>query len=59
MQFWAFLGRFMSRFWQKLFPENKNAPKRDMPHPIRRRLHPLKTRKAFSGKQESTILGLS
>jgi hypothetical protein len=50
-RFGPFWGRFMSRFLQKLFPENKNATKRDMPHPIRRRLHPLKTANHLFWKQ--------
>jgi len=50
--FWAVLGHFMSRFWQKLFSKNKNASKRDMPMPHWRRLHPLKTTKHLFWKQE-------
>ena len=31
--FWAILGRFMSHFWQKLFPENKKHRFLDMHRP--------------------------
>jgi hypothetical protein len=42
----------MSQFWQRLFSENTNASKRDMPHPIRAPVAPLKTAKAFFRKHE-------
>jgi hypothetical protein len=46
-RFGPFWGRFMSRFWQKLFPENKNAPKRDMPPPPLAPVAPPENGKTF------------
>lgn len=47
MQFWAVLGRFMSRFWQKFFSENTNAPKRDIPPPPLAPVAPPENGKTF------------